>query len=109
MLKNLTKKSTVSKNIEVADGFWQRTVGLIGKEGRTLTFHTRFGIHTFGMKSPMDVLILDDKMKVVSLKKNFKPNRIFLWNPRYKIVVETKNGAIDKSKTGLGDMLKIEL
>ena len=43
----------------------EKTLGLIGREKVTpVIFETRFGIHTFGLKVPIDVLILDNKNKV---------------------------------------------
>ena len=75
----------------------EKTVGLIGREKITpVIFETRFGIHTFGLKFPIDVLILDSQRKIVALKESLSPNRIFLWNPRYKIVLELPTGAIKK-------------
>lgn len=73
----------------------ERAVGLIGKkEIIPVIFETRFGIHTFGMRVVIDVLILDKDKKVVALKESLKPNRIFLWNPHYKIVLELPKGTI---------------
>lgn len=75
----------------------EKIQGLIGKDKPyALTINTRFGIHTFGLKFPIDVLILNNKNKVVSIKKKLKPNRIFLWNPMYKKVVELPAGTIEK-------------
>jgi len=73
--------------------------GLIGKtKPQALMIKTRFGIHTFGLKFPIDILILNDKNKVILIKKNLKPNRIFLWNPIYKKVLELPPGTIEKKK-----------
>lgn len=75
----------------------ERTVGLIGKEEITsVIFETRFGIHTFGLKAPIDVLILDNQNRVVKIKESLSPSRIFLWNPKYKIVLELPSGTIKK-------------
>ena len=43
-------------------------MGLIGKDPTPLFFKTRFGIHTFGVITPIDVLILDKNYKVVKIK-----------------------------------------
>ena len=67
--------------------FREKTIGLIGKEIKPVTFETRFGVHTFGVKAPIDVLILDSQEKVIALKESLSPKRIFLWNPNKKIVV----------------------
>jgi len=66
---------------------------------------THFGIHTFGMGYPIDVLVLDKKNNVAAMKKNVKPNRIFLWNPKFQTVIELPAGTIKKTKTQLQDKL----
>lgn len=77
----------------------QKTIGLLGKtEPESVFFTTRFGIHTFGMKFPIDVVILNKQNQVVTIKENLQPKRIFLWNPKYNNVVELPNGTINKYK-----------
>ena len=75
----------------------EKTIGLIGREKiAPVIFETRFGIHTFFLRVPIDVLILDNQERVAVLKESLFPNRIFLWNPRYKIVLELPEGTIKK-------------
>jgi len=80
-------------------GIKERIIGLIGsKKPTALLLKTHFGIHTFGLKFPIDVLILNNKNIVVSLRKGLRPNRIFLWNPKYEKVLELPNGTIKKNE-----------
>lgn len=82
------------KRLETLKG---KTIGLIGREKVTpVILETRFGIHTFFLSKPIDVLILDSQERVVVFKESLFPNRIFLWNPRYKIVLELPAGTIKK-------------
>ena len=75
----------------------EKSVGLIGAAPvYPVFFTTRWGIHTFGVLSPIDVLILDKNNRVVSICQNMKPNRIFFWNPVYDRVVELPPGTITK-------------
>lgn len=67
---------------------------------------TRYGIHTFGMKYPIDVLILDEQNNIVTIKNNLRPNNIFIWNIQYETVLELPKGTIEKSKTKLGDTIE---
>jgi uncharacterized membrane protein (UPF0127 family) len=53
-----------------------------------LYFETRWGIHTFYVKEPIDVLILDEENRVQVIKRNLKPWRLFFWNPKYGRIVE---------------------
>jgi len=85
----------------------ERAVGLIGKKEITpVMFETRFGIHTFGLKFPIDVLILDNQKRVVAFRELLTPNRIFLWNPRYKTVIEAPIGTIKKLQIKKGDLVQ---
>lgn len=86
-----------------------KIIGLIGKEKPyALMIQTHFGIHTFGLKFPIDVLILDKKNKAVFLKKNLMPWRIFLWNPMFGKVLELPLGTIDKKKIKINDTVNIK-
>lgn len=83
--------------------------GLIGKDKPySLMLKTHFGIHTFGLKFPIDVLILNNNDKVVRIKKSLKPNRVFLWNPRYQRVLELEKGYVDKNKIKLNDQIYLK-
>ena len=87
-----------------------RGIGLIGKKKpETIMFYTRFGIHTFGMKFPIDVLILDEDDKVVKLVENLKPNKIFFWPPKFKKVLELPSGFIKNNKIEIGGKIKQNL
>lgn len=84
-------------SVKKAKNLREKISGLIGKKKpESLMIKTHFGIHTFGLKFPIDALILDKNNKVVALKKNLKPNRIFVWNPLYEKVLELPTGTIEK-------------
>lgn len=105
---HITRKTLIAKDVQVADSLIKKTKGLLGENNaKPLLFYTRFGIHTFGMKFPLDIIILDKNSKVVTLKENLKPWRIFLWNPKYSTVLELPAGTINKTKTVIGDLIKI--
>ena len=88
----------------------EKAIGLIGKEKvYPVIFETRFGIHTFFLRVPIDVLILDSKKKVVVLKEVLSPNKIFLWNPVYKIVLELPAGTIKKYNIRKGTKIQTSL
>lgn len=75
----------------------EKIQGLIGKDKpQALLIKTHFGIHTFGLKFPIDVLILNKKNEVVAIKKNLLPKRIFLWNPIYEKALELPPGTIEE-------------
>ena len=88
----------------------EKIQGLIGEDKPyALMTETRFGIHTFGLKFPIDVLILNNENKVVSIRKNLKPNKIFLWNPMYKKVIELPRGTIEKEQIKINLLIDISI
>ncbi len=110
MIRNLTRETIVSKKARLAKSIPDKYLGMIlAKNSQGLIFSTRFGIHTFFMKASIDVLVLDYEKKVVKIREDLKPNRIFLWNPKFDCIVELPTGLISKSKTKEGDKLTILL
>lgn len=106
-LKNLTKKTILSKDAKFATSLKDKSLGLLlPSNPKTLIFKTRFGIHTFGLKKPIDVLILNQKYQVVKLKKSLKPNRFFFWNPEYNLVIELPANSL--RKTDLNNLIKFD-
>ena|SRR5579883_1490365 len=82
--------------------------GLLGKRtAEPIHFQTRWGIHTFFMHFPIDVIILDSTFHIVKMKKNLMPWHIFLWNPRYNHVLELPVGVIQKNNWKIGDIITL--
>lgn len=105
-LSNTTRNTTLTTNLELVTSV-NKIRGLIGeKKSKSILFYTRFGVHTFFMKHPIDIIVLTDDNLVVSFKENLKPNHLFFWNPRYKTIIELPAGVIQISQTQPGDMLQ---
>ncbi|MGA2911321.1 MAG: DUF192 domain-containing protein [Candidatus Levyibacteriota bacterium] len=106
MIRNLTQHTILAKQFWVLKGFGKMK-GLLGEnEAKTLVFETRFGIHTFFLKFPIDLLVLDDN-GVVKLARTVKPNRIVFWNIRFKTVIELPLGTLHKTRTKIGDIIAL--
>ena len=104
---NKKRDTVIADDALEAKNIKDKTLGLLKyKTQRALILKTRFGIHTFGMKKPIDVVILDSKHKVVSMKENLMPWSVFCWNPKYEIVIELPRGVIGKTHTQIGDRLE---
>jgi uncharacterized protein len=105
MYNNYVIKISVKEAVVLKD----KIQGLIGKDKPfALMLKTHFGIHTFGLKFPIDVLILNNENKIVSMKENLRPNRIFLWNPKYEKVIELPQGTIRKKRIRINDTIDIK-
>lgn len=105
---NKTQNTILSENPKFLNNLVDKSLGLISDPNQTLIFKTRFGIHTFFLKKPIDVLILDKNRSVKKMKSNLKPWKLFFWNPSFDQVIELYIGTIQKSKTKLGDIIKFE-
>lgn len=106
---NITRNTIVASHAKLAVSFFDRAFGLLNKNNpRSLIFKTRFGLHTFGLKSDIDILVLDANGLVKKLGKEVPANRFFFYNPVFSTVIELESGAIEKSLTKLDDKIIIE-
>lgn len=106
---NPSRKTTITNSAKKLDNLWGKTLGLLIKgQSNSLIFKTRLGIHTFFLKEPIDILVLDKNMMVVKVRSSLKPFRLFFWNPKYDLVVELPMGSIKASKTQVGDIISFK-
>lgn len=85
-----------------------KSIGLLGTSiPEVVYFTTHWGIHTFGMRYPIDVVILDKNNFVKALKENLKPNRFFFWSPIFQHVLELPLGYIKKHNLRLNSLIKL--
>ncbi len=108
-LINLNGNQEIVKEIHKADTITKKINGLIGKNNpQALYLETRWGIHTFGVKFPLDIIILDSKWRVKKIHESLKPMKIFFWNPIYFRVLELPQDTLKNSKVSLDDVLIIQ-
>jgi len=110
---NLTKKSWLATKVRKADNFLTRLVGLLkrtqlGPE-EALWLMPSKGIHTVGMKFPIDVVFLNKEFFVVGLISGMLPYRVSGVHMRGYSVIELPSGTIKKSRTEIGDQFEISL
>lgn len=98
----------ISLKVTQAKSLWQKSKGLLGTvKAYPLLLKTRWGIHTFGMCYPIDVIVLNQNNSIMKTKENLTPNKIFLWNPWYDHIVELPAGYIKEKKLKKGEILVI--
>jgi uncharacterized membrane protein (UPF0127 family) len=110
---NVTKKTWLATKVHKADNFLTRLVGLlkrtrIGPEEALWLIPSK-GIHTIGMKFPIDVVFLNKKNLVIGLISEMGPYRISAVRLRSHSVLELPKGTLKKSRTEIGDQLEISL
>jgi len=108
---NLTRGSTLAGDLVVADRFVSRLAGLAFTRslprGRGILISPCNWIHTAFMRYPIDVVYLDDRMRVVALAPSVRPWRLGKPVWRARDVLELPEGTIAATGTCTGDRLAI--
>lgn len=110
---NLTKKTWLATKVRKADSFLTRLVGLLkrttlGPEEALWLIPSK-GIHTVGMKFPIDVVFLNRENVVLGIISGLLPYRMSGVQLRGHSVLELPKGTLKKSLTEVGDQLEISL
>jgi uncharacterized membrane protein (UPF0127 family) len=96
---------------DIADTSAKRRTGLLKHKslepGQGLWIAPCEGVHTFGMKFPIDVLFLSRKKKVLKVSPNMVRRRI-AFKLRAHSVLELPAGTTDETGTQKGDQLEFE-
>jgi uncharacterized protein len=110
VLFNATKKSVVSDRCHFADSVFKRMVGLLNRktlaQGEGLLLDRCYGIHTFGMRFPIDVLFLDKELRVIRAVSRLPPFRTCVVKHAV-YVLELPVGVIRSSRTEPGDQMQV--
>lgn len=110
ILVNATKKTTVSDRCRFANTVLKRMVGLLNRralsQGEGLLLDRCYGIHTFGMRFPIDVLFLDKELRVIKTVPALPPFRTCVVKQAL-YVLELPVGSIQKSLTANGDQIQM--
>ena len=108
---NETKGATIAAQAEVANSFWSRGKGLIGRRslpaGYGLVIRPCSSIHMFFMSIPLDVLYVDKRGQVVRVLSGIKPWRVGPIVPRSAWVVELPAGTAARTATATGDTIAL--
>ncbi len=110
---NRTREAFLATDAYVADGYFSRLVGLLGKTrrwmrpGRGLWIVPSHGVHTFGMLFSIDVVFLDACKRVVHAEEMVRPFRISAVSLKADSVLELPPHTIFRTGTRNGDELEI--
>ena len=110
ILVNATKKTTVSDRCRFANSVFKRMIGLLNRraisQGEGLLLDRCYGIHTIGMRFPIDVLFLDKELRVIKTVPALPPFRTCV--VKHAIyVLELPVGSIQRSQTATGDQIQV--
>jgi len=108
---NHSRGTVLGTSISVADSAMSRLVGLLGKSrlgpGTGLLINPSSGVHTFGMRFPIDVVALDRGLRVRGVWEAVRPWRIAALSLQTCMVLELPTGVIRASRTQIADDLEV--
>jgi len=104
----LVSEGRVLASLEVVDTARGRMRGLVGREcveGALLLRPAR-GVHTFGVRFPIDVAFCGADMRVIDIV-TMQPSR--LGRPRIgaRVIIETAAGCLQRWGVAVGDQLEV--
>jgi len=96
---------------DIADTSAKRRTGLLKhtslEPGEGLWIAPCEGVHTFGMKFPIDVVFLNKKKKILKVRPNMVRGRMALSLLAHS-VLELPAGTLEQTGTMVGDQLEFE-
>jgi len=110
---NTTRETFVATEAKLADGYFGRLVGLLGKTrrwarpGQGLWIVPSHGVHTIGMLFAIDLVFLDRDGRVVHTEEYVRPFRISRVTLKAQSVLELPPYTVFRSGTQVGDRLEI--
>jgi uncharacterized membrane protein (UPF0127 family) len=111
-VRNRERGSLLGSHVGLADGWWTRLKGLLGRpgleDGEGLLITDSQGVHMWWMKFPLDVALLDEEGRVVALYKDLQPGKRTRMHWNAKFALEVPVGMLDESETEEGDLLEWE-
>src|SRR5437660_7103067 len=110
---NRTRQAHLATALAVANTHWSRLRGLLGlgtddfRNGSGLWIVPCHGVHTLGMGFPIDVVYLDDQMRVIHVQPELQPWRFAPVRRRATSVLELPSHTAAQTKTAVGDTIDI--
>ena len=111
---NRTRRQYLATQLAIAETHWTRFCGLMGKEaanfpqGRGLWIVPCQGVHTWGMRFPIDVVYLTRENVVLHLEPGLRPWRFAPVRFRAASVLELPENTVLSTGTTIGDQLEIQ-
>jgi uncharacterized membrane protein (UPF0127 family) len=110
---NKTRETFVATSATVADGYFSRLVGLLGRTkrwahlGAGLWIVPSRGVHTIGMLFAIDLVFLNKEKEVVHVEEVVKPFRVSRVSLKAASVLELPPHTIYRTGTKVGDRFEI--
>lgn len=104
----LVRGTDVLASLEVADGLWTRTRGLLGRSGYegAILIRPARSVHTIGMRFPIDVAFCDGDLVVLKALR-LVPHRVSSPVRGARQIIEAEAGAFERWRLQPGDQLEV--
>jgi uncharacterized membrane protein (UPF0127 family) len=112
---NQTRQAYLATALAVANTHWTRLRGLLGFRSRDfgngsgLWIVPCHGVHTLGMGFPIDVIYLDQTMRVIHIQPDLLPWRFAPLRTQAASVLELPCRTAAETSTAVGDKIEITL
>jgi len=110
-IRNATRESEVARGCWVADNYWLRLRGLLGRPrlqpGEGLLITPCRAVHMAGMKYSIDVAFLDRESRVVGVCPALAPGSKSSWYRAARHALELPVGTLAETGTQIGDQFTI--
>jgi uncharacterized membrane protein (UPF0127 family) len=109
VILNRTRETVIADHVEIADCFWARARGLIGRReipnGFGLVIRPCNAIHMLFMSMDLDALHVDSDGRVVRILHEIKPWRVGPIVRKSAWVIELPTGVVRATGTQVGDLI----
>lgn len=107
---NRTRGTVLGDRIRVADNTLTRIVGLLGERGLPsgdgLLIDPSQGVHTWGMRFAIDVVVLDGDWNAIGIRHEMGPFRMTRLFFKGAAVLELPPGTLAATSTSVGDAIE---
>jgi uncharacterized protein len=108
-IENSSRGTVVAANVEMADGFISRFMGLMGRRdwpaSDGMVIEPCSSIHCFFMRMPIDVAFVDRDWRVLKTVDSLKPWRLGPMIRKTRRVIELPAGSLQRTGSEPGDQL----
>jgi uncharacterized membrane protein (UPF0127 family) len=101
-------------DISIADNFWTRFKGLMGKSSEEikkmggLLISPCSQIHTFFMKCAIDVIYLDKEYRIIKIEEEVQPSKCCKYVKGAKCLIEFPTDSVEKYEFKVNQKLEVQ-
>lgn len=110
-LKNKATGDVVAGNVVAPKGWYGRTLGLLNRTSlepnEGLWLDRCWGVHTVGMRFPIDVVFLDEDFRIVSIRPSVRAGCLAVAQANANHVVELPAGTCESFDLLCGDPMAL--